>query len=63
MFNMNVDCLDLIQIGITDDLQNYIDFNGNHWNMTLLFRIRQTCHFNKQTFNEIIQKNSFLYDY
>ena len=60
-FNMNVDCLDSIQIGITDDLQNYIDFNGNHWNMTLLFRIRQTCHFNKQTFNDIIEKNSFLY--
>jgi len=31
--------MDYIDIGLTDNLQNFINLNNQHWNITLLFNI------------------------
>ena len=31
--------IDVVAISIKDDLENYIDFNNQHWNLTLYFSI------------------------
>jgi hypothetical protein len=38
-FIINQDVIDDIQIDIKDDLNNYLNFNNQHWNLTLYFSI------------------------
>ena len=54
-FNYNFDVkensIDNLQIDIQDDLNNYIDFNNQSWNLTLLFQVSYN--------NKIVDKESF----
>ena len=36
-YDVSIDIIDSISISIKDDLNNYVNFNNCHWNMTLLF--------------------------
>ena len=36
---VNENVIDFIQIDIKDDVENYIDFNNQNWNLTLIFYI------------------------
>ena len=36
---INQEIIDDIQIDIKDDLNNYLNFNNQHWNLTLYFSI------------------------
>jgi len=38
-FTIKQDVIDVVAISIKDDLENYIDFNNQHWNLTLYFSI------------------------
>jgi hypothetical protein len=38
-FIVNQDIIDDIQIDLKDDLNNYLNFNNQHWNLTLYFSI------------------------
>ena len=38
-FIVNQDIIDDVQIDIKDDLNNYLNFNNQHWNLTLYFSI------------------------
>ena len=38
-FTIKQNVIDVIQISIQDDLENYLDFNNQHWNMTLYFSV------------------------
>jgi hypothetical protein len=57
VFEIKQDVIDNIQISIRDDLENLINFNNAHWNMTLQFtelvNIDRFRHLND--FNNIIQ--------
>ena len=45
--------MDFIDIGLTDNLQNFINLNNQHWNLTLLFNIVSDK-------NRFAHQNSFL---
>lgn len=36
-FDIEYDNLDYLQIDLMDDLENYLDLNNSHWNLTLQF--------------------------
>jgi len=38
-FSIKDNCIDSLYISIQDDLENYINFNNQHWNMSLCFTI------------------------
>lgn len=52
-FVVNTHILDYLQIDIQDDLDNYIDFNNQNWNMTILF---------KSMYNNKIKNKENFYD-
>jgi hypothetical protein len=56
-FKLNNDVLDNINILLMDDEENFIDMNGNYWNLTLLFRTRNTCRLHNPTFLDIMIGN------
>jgi len=59
-FIVNQDIIDDIQIDIKDDLNNYLNFNNQHWNLTLYFSIiRDIDRFaNANNFHSILQTGS-----
>ena len=50
-FDVNEHTIDNLQIDIQDDLNNYIDFNNQSWNLTLLFQVSYN--------NKIVDKDTF----
>ena len=57
-FTIKQEVIDVIAISIRDDLENYIDFGNQHWNMTLYFSItRDVERFShEQDFRHILQR-------
>ena len=56
---INQSIIDYIQIDIRDDINNYIDFNNQHWNMTLVFyTIKDVPRFIEDDFHYIL-KNGY----
>ena len=63
-FNISQDTIDYITIGLTDDLENYLNFNNQHWNLTLYFsktRDFDRFHYTKD-FNSILQHGVSLFE-
>jgi len=58
-FNCTIrqDVIDVIVISLRDDLENFIDFNNQHWNMTLYFTsVKDVDRFaHEQDFRRILQ--------
>ena len=56
-FEIKQDTIDHIQISLRDDLENLLNFNNQHWNMTLQFsQLKNIDRFHyKNNFNNIIQ--------
>jgi hypothetical protein len=52
-FSVNSNVLDYFDISIQDDLDNYIDFNNQNWNMTILFKV---------VYNNVIENKKNFYD-
>ena len=53
---INQAVIDYIQIDIKDDINNYIDFNNQHWNLTLVFyTIKDVPRFVEDNFHYILQ--------
>ena len=57
-FSIKDNCIDSLYISIQDDLENYINFNNQHWNMALCFTIvRDVERFSyENTFYNIMRK-------
>ena len=57
-FKLNQDIIDYINISITDSLENNINFNNQHWTLTLLFNYIHDVdrfHYNNSFF-DIVKK-------
>ena len=57
-FKLNQDVIDYINISITDSLENNINFNNQHWTLTLLLNYihdRDRFHYNNSFF-DIVKK-------
>ena len=56
-FTIKQDVIDVVAISIKDDLENYIDFNNQHWNLTLYFSITKDVDrfSHEQDFRHILQ--------
>lgn len=56
-FTIRQDIIDMFAISIRDDINNYIDFNNQHWNLTLYFSItKDSERFSyEQNFRRILQ--------
>ena len=56
-FTIKQDIIDTFAISIRDDINNYIDFNNQHWNLTLYFSITKDCErfSHEQDFRHILQ--------
>ena len=57
-FKLNQDIIDFINISITDSLENTINFNNQHWTLTLLFNYIHDVdrfHYNNSFF-DIVKK-------
>jgi hypothetical protein len=52
-----INSLDYINIGLRDDLGNYIENNGIHWSITLKFSWIRESEFNSETINETMNRN------
>jgi hypothetical protein len=52
-----INSLDYINIGLRDDLGNYIQNNGIHWSITLKFSWIRESEFNSETINETMNRN------
>ena len=58
-FTVNENLIDFIQIDIKDDINNYIDFNNQNWNLTLIFyTIKDVPRFIEDDFHYIL-KNGY----
>lgn len=63
-FNISQDTIDYIQIEIKDDLENFINFNNQHWNLTLYFsqtKDYDRFHYQKD-FDSILTYGNNLYE-
>ena len=56
-FTIKQDVIDVVAISIRDDLENYIDFNNQDWNLTLYFSITKDVErfSHEQDFRHILQ--------
>ena len=63
-FQVRQDTIDYIQIELKDDLENFINLNNQHFNLTLVFtKVKDFDRFDyKKDFNSILQYGNHLYN-
>lgn len=55
-----IDCLEFINIVLKDDLGNFLELNGVHWNLTLKFSYFVEREFDQDNFEKITQNNKLM---
>jgi hypothetical protein len=62
-FTVNQDVIDYIQIDLNDDLDRLINFNNQHWNITLYFSIINDIDrfAHRNNFNNILTNGYYNY--